>query len=110
MDHVTTISEVAQRTGFTASALRFYEAAGLVSPARTPAGYRDYREADILALRFIGRAKRLGLTLEEIAEIVPLLDAQRCEPVQDQLRSFVLEKIGPPRIATNTNRPACSGG
>jgi DNA-binding transcriptional MerR regulator len=88
-----TISEVAERTGFSASALRYYEAAGLVTPARTAAGYRSYSEDDLTALRFIGRAKRLGLRLEEIAEIVPLLDELRCQPVQDQLRSFVQAKM-----------------
>ena len=93
MDVTTTISEVAERTGFTASALRFYESAGLVTPARTAAGYRSYSENDVTALRFIGRAKRLGLTLDEIADIVPLLDARRCEPVQGRLRSLLLDKI-----------------
>jgi DNA-binding transcriptional MerR regulator len=100
MDASTTISEVAERTGFTASALRFYESSGLVTPGRTAAGYRSYSEDDVTALHFIGRAKRLGLSLEEIAEIVPLLDGRRCEPVQGQLRSIVLDKIVETRART----------
>jgi len=100
MNASTTISEVAERTGFTPSALRFYESSGLVTPARTAAGYRDYSEDDVTALHFIGRAKRLGLSLEEIAEIVPLLDGRRCEPVQGQLRAIVLDKIAETRTRT----------
>ena len=88
-----TITDAAKATGFSASALRFYETAGLVTPERTPAGYRTYTDKDLATLRFIGRAKRLGLSLEEIAELVPLLDAERCAPVQDQLRAFVTDKI-----------------
>ena len=89
----TTIASVAEATGFTASALRFYENAGLVSPERTPAGYRTYSDDDVTTLRFIARAKRLGLSLDEIAELIPLLDARRCEPVQDRLRAFVHDKV-----------------
>jgi DNA-binding transcriptional MerR regulator len=88
-----TITDAAAATGFTASALRFYETAGLVAPDRTSTGYRTYTDQDLATLRFIGRAKRLGLSLEEIAELVPLLDADRCAPVQDQLRVFVADKI-----------------
>jgi MerR family copper efflux transcriptional regulator len=88
-----TITDAARATGFSASALRFYETAGLVCPERTPAGYRTYTDKDLDTLRFIGRAKRLGLSLEEIAELVPLLDAERCAPVQEQLRALVGDKI-----------------
>jgi MerR family copper efflux transcriptional regulator len=88
-----TIADAAEATGFSASALRFYEDARLISPGRTPAGYRTYTDDDLATLRFIGRAKRLGLALEEIAELVPLLDAERCGPVQDRLRAFVTDKI-----------------
>jgi MerR family redox-sensitive transcriptional activator SoxR len=57
-----TIADAAGATGFSASALRFYETAGLVTPARTAAGYRTYADDDLARLRFIGRAKRLGLS------------------------------------------------
>jgi len=87
------ISEVAERTGFSASALRFYEQSGLVRPARTPAGYRSYDEDDIELLAFIGRAKGFGLSLDEITEVLSLLDADDCAPVQDRLRHLVQVKI-----------------
>ncbi|MCU1498009.1 MAG: MerR family regulatory protein [Acidimicrobiales bacterium] len=41
------ISEVSARAGFSASALRFHQGAGLVEPARTPAGYRIYDERSV---------------------------------------------------------------
>ncbi|HYW24992.1 MAG TPA: MerR family transcriptional regulator [Terriglobales bacterium] len=88
------ISQAAERTGFTPSALRFYERAGLVRPGRTPAGYRRYTEEDVGALRFIARGKRLGLALDQVAELVPLFRGQRCAPVQDRLRALVDRKIG----------------
>jgi len=87
------ISQVAQRTGFPASTLRFYEQSGLVHPERTPAGYRSYDERDVELLAFIGRAKGFGLSLEEITELLGLLDEDRCAPVQARLRDLIDTKI-----------------
>jgi DNA-binding transcriptional MerR regulator len=88
-----TISKVAQETGFSPSTLRFYEGAGLITPARTPAGYRTYDAASVETLRFIARAKRLGLSLDDISDLVALFDDRRCAPVQDRLRTLLTEKI-----------------
>jgi DNA-binding transcriptional MerR regulator len=88
-----TISKVAQETGFSPSALRFYEGHGLITPARTPAGYRTYDPASVETLRFIARAKRLGLSLGEISDLVALFDDRRCAPVQDRLRALLTDKI-----------------
>jgi DNA-binding transcriptional MerR regulator len=88
-----TISTVAQETGFSPSALRFYEGQGLITPARTRAGYRIYDAATVETLRFIARAKRLGLSLDEIRDLVALFDERRCAPVQDRLRALLTEKI-----------------
>jgi DNA-binding transcriptional MerR regulator len=87
------ISQVAERSGFPASTLRFYEQSGLVRPERTPAGYRSYGEHDLELLAFIGRAKGFGLSLEEIAELLDLLDEDRCAPVQGRLRDLIDIKI-----------------
>jgi DNA-binding transcriptional MerR regulator len=91
------ISQVAERTGFTPSALRFYERERLVRPGRTAAGYRCYTEGDVAALRFIARAKSLGLALDQVAELVPLFRGERCAPVQERLRDLVDGKIGEAR-------------
>lgn len=91
------ISKVAERTGFPASTLRFYEQAGLVRPARTESGYRSYTERDLDVLSFIGRAKSFGLSLEEITELLALLDEDRCAPVQGRLRALIDDKIADAR-------------
>jgi MerR family copper efflux transcriptional regulator len=87
------ISQVAERTGFPPSTLRFYEQTGLVCPARTAAGYRSYDDSDLEVLSFIGRAKGFGLSLDEITEVLSLLDSDRCAPVQGRLRDLVDAKI-----------------
>lgn len=87
------ISEVAAQTGFSASALRYYEGAGLVSPARTPAGYRVYDDRTIERLRFVARGKDLGLSLEEIAELLPAWDADDCGEVASPLAARVAAKV-----------------
>ena len=67
------ISEAAQRAGVSARMVRHYEALGLLNGvARTDSGYRQYTEADVHALRFIGRARTLGFSMEEIRELLGL--------------------------------------
>lgn len=87
------IFQVARRTGFPATTLRFYEQAGLVRPDRTPAGYRSYDDTHIELLSFIGRAKGFGLSLDEITELLGLLGDDECAPVQGRLRDLVDAKI-----------------
>ncbi len=88
------IAQVAQRSGFTPAALRYYEDIGLVAPAsRTDAGYRLYDETSLERLRFIARAKQLGCSLDEIADLVTAWDGGRCAPVQDHLCTTVEAKI-----------------
>ncbi len=87
------ISQVAERTGFPPTTLRFYEQSGLVRPARTPAGYRTYDDTHIELLSFIGRAKGFGLSLDEITELLTLLGDDECAPVQGRLRDLVDAKI-----------------
>ena len=89
------IKDVAERSGFSAATLRYYEDIGLLAPAeRTASGYRVYDEAAIERLAFIGRAKQLGCSLDEIADLNTSWDGGECGPVQDRLRSLVNDKIG----------------
>ena len=89
-----TIGQVADRTGFTASTLRYYEGIGLVAPAtRTDAGYRLYDDMTLTRLAFIGRAKQLGCTLEEIADLVGVWEGERCGPVQRRFHELVTTKM-----------------
>ncbi len=76
--------EVARRTGLTSRALRFYEARGLVRPARTWKGARLYGPTELERLARVVALKRAGLTLAQIARVLSgrapdlaeLIDAQ----------------------------------
>jgi MerR family transcriptional regulator, copper efflux regulator len=89
-----TIGQVAERTGFTPSTLRYYEGLGLVAPAtRTEAGYRIYDEEALQRLAFISRAKQLGCSLDEIADLLDIWDGELCGPVQRRFHDLVNEKV-----------------
>lgn len=88
------IAEVADRSGFTPATLRYYEDIGLLAPVgRTAAGYRVYDDSSIERLRFIARAKQLGCTLDEVADLGAAWDGGRCQHVQDRLRTTVATKL-----------------
>jgi MerR family redox-sensitive transcriptional activator SoxR len=67
MERTMTIGEIAQRSGVATSALRFYEARGLIHSERTASGHRRYPRAVLRRVAFIVFAQRLGLTLEAVA-------------------------------------------
>lgn len=65
------IGEVAELTGLTVDALRYYERMGLLPRApRTDGGFRRYDDRLLHRVRFIKQAQRLGLTLRDIQELV----------------------------------------
>lgn len=67
------IGELARTTGLTAKAIRYYELVMLLEePARTESGYRLYEQKHVERLEFIKKAKRLGLSLEEVRDILAL--------------------------------------
>ena len=89
-----TVSEVAARTTFSSSTLRYYDELGLVRPvARSEAGYRLYDDRSVELLRFISRAKRLGLNLDQITDLVTLWNDNECAPVQSHLAALVAVKL-----------------
>lgn len=68
-----TIGELAARTGLSVSAIRFYEARGLLCTVRTAGNQRRFMRSDIRRVSFALIAQRLGLTLAEInAELAEL--------------------------------------
>ena len=88
------IKEVAERSGFSAATLRYYEDIGLLpESSRTPGGYRTYDDHTLDRLAFIARAKQLGCSLDEIADLLVAWDGGSCGPVQDRLRIAVAEKV-----------------
>src|SRR5262245_24263937 len=86
------ISQLAERSGYRPSALRYYEQVGLLAAERTPTGYRLYDESAVSRLQFIDRAKQLGLPLEEIRDLVAVWDGGLCAHVQDRLDAHIAAK------------------
>ncbi|MBI4297692.1 MAG: heavy metal-responsive transcriptional regulator [Chloroflexi bacterium] len=69
------IGELGRATGFKDKTIRYYERQGLLpDPGRTSSGYRAYGPEDVDRLQFVGKAKRLGLSLEEIRGILRVHD------------------------------------
>ena len=60
------IGRIAERTGLAVSAIRYYEAEGLVRPIRSEAGQRQFRRSDIRRISFVKIAQELGFSLAEI--------------------------------------------
>ncbi|WP_334052519.1 MerR family transcriptional regulator [Burkholderia cepacia] len=66
------IGELARASGIAASRIRFYEASGLLEPARRQAnGYREYGSEAMTRLAIIDRAQRAGFALDEIRALLP---------------------------------------
>jgi MerR family redox-sensitive transcriptional activator SoxR len=86
VDDQLTVSEVAERSGFAPSALRFYERKGLVDPTRTDGNQRRYDRAVLRRLAFIAAARHVGLTLDEIREALSLLPDERTPTKADWTR------------------------
>jgi Hg(II)-responsive transcriptional regulator len=88
MEKSLTIGKVASRAGVGVETVRFYERQGLLlEPDRRASGYRQYGEDVVARLRFIRRAKELGFTLKEVAELLAL----RHDPAAT--RSDVRQKV-----------------
>lgn len=72
------IGDAARLSGVSAKMVRHYEGLGLLPRvARTDSGYRQYSEADVHTLRFIKRARDLGFSMDEIAQLLGLWQNRR---------------------------------
>jgi MerR family transcriptional regulator, redox-sensitive transcriptional activator SoxR len=81
-----TIGDLAQRTGVSVSAIRFYESRGLLSPVRTSGNQRRFLRGDIRRLSFALIAQQLGLTIGEIEAILATLPQGRAPTAGDWTR------------------------
>jgi MerR family redox-sensitive transcriptional activator SoxR len=80
------VGDVARRSGFAASALRYYDAKGLISATRTPGGRRQFERSVLRRLAFIRAAANIGLTLPEIRAELDQLPGQRAPTKADWQR------------------------
>ena len=72
------IGQAAAHSGVSAKMIRHYESLGLLPAVhRTDAGYRQYGEKEVHTLRFIRRARALGFSMIEIAELLKLWQNRR---------------------------------
>jgi MerR family redox-sensitive transcriptional activator SoxR len=84
-DHLT-VGDIAARSGFTPSALRFYEREGLVQATRTSGNQRRYERSVLRRLAFIRAARNVGLSLDEVAAALAALPDSRTPTKADWTR------------------------
>jgi MerR family copper efflux transcriptional regulator len=85
------IGELAERSGISRDALRFYEKRGLIRAHRRPNGYRHYPDGTLFVLDYVRTAQKLGFSLAEIETELPSLADQgvTAERVAAILRSKI---------------------
>jgi DNA-binding transcriptional MerR regulator len=88
MSDLMRIGELTERAGVTQRTVRYYESIGLLPPAeREGHGHHYYSEEALARLRKIDQLKKLGLSLEEIGEVIDLyfIDPSGIQPKQKVL-------------------------
>lgn len=68
------IGEIAQRSGVSVRALRYYEEQGLLVPGRSPGGQREYSQDAVQTVRAIQQLYAAGLSSRRVAELLPCMD------------------------------------
>ena len=106
-----TSKEMEARSGVPRANIRYYEAEGLLAPARSGNGYRDYSEEDLRTLEKIKLLRRLGVTIEALralrdgrAELSAVLDRR---PAADRRH---IHRPGPGEVPGGPGRPGPAGG
>ncbi|WP_413173782.1 heavy metal-responsive transcriptional regulator [Anabaena azotica] len=88
------IGQVTEKSGVPIRTIRYYESLGLIqSSARTEGGYRQFTADVLTRLAFIKRAQHLGLSLEEIRDILKVYDHGQppCCDIQEKLQEKLLQ-------------------
>ena len=86
-----TIGQLARRVGIRPSAIRYYEAQGiLMPPMRSASEYRLYGSETVSMIRFVQRARELGFSLEQIRQIV---DASRDDLPCTACRKLINQRL-----------------
>lgn len=68
------IGQASDLSGLPVKTIRYYEDIGLVRPARSENGYREFLESDLQRLKFLQRARSLGFSIEECRELLSLYE------------------------------------
>jgi len=93
------IGELAQQSGVSATAIRFYEDSGVLPASqRAVNGYREYNEEDVKRLNFVRNARELDFSLDELREVLGLRErgqapCQHVLGVLDEKRLLLEERI-----------------
>lgn len=83
MDAELTIGALSERTGVASSALRYYEAEGLIHATRSPGGQRRYPRDMLRRVSFVRVAQQVGLSLDEIRAALASLPENRTPTQRD---------------------------
>lgn len=89
-----TISKLAKAGGVAARTIRYYEQIGVLpAPTRTAAGYRQYDQAGVQRLRFVRRARSLGLPLRDVKTLIGSLDGGPRLALRPRLLALVRRQL-----------------
>jgi DNA-binding transcriptional MerR regulator len=91
-----TIGQLAKRAGCRPSAIRYYEAQGILySGSRSANGYRTYGPEAVILVQFIRRAKELGFSLDEIRQLIEASkDQLPCDLSRKMIERHLVEVEG----------------
>ncbi len=88
-----TRGKLARLTHLNPETIRFYERQGILPPAaRAPNGYRSYSASAVDRIEFVGRAKHLGFSLNQIRDLLQVQDS--AGPACLSVRTLLTEKLG----------------
>src|ERR1700761_4039213 len=91
------IGQLAERSGVSVRALRYYEEQGLLVADRTPAGQRAYPESAVEKVRFFQQMYAAGLTSRDIVDLLPCMDTGHTDADQrsmlQQRRELIQGKL-----------------
>ena len=88
------IGELARECEVNPKTIRYYEAFGLLpKPSRAPSGQRIYADRDLQRLRFIRRAKQIGLPLASIRQITTFADTGSCQHLRPRLKELIAAQL-----------------
>ena len=75
------------------STVRYYERVGLLeAPERTESGYRDYHDDAAARLLFIARARKMGLSCDQITDLLPIWGGANCGAAHARVSGLITEK------------------